>query len=74
MTVPDCLHEYESLGGDIFGKPRLFTQIRFGLGNRTKYDGAEMQKVFKNVTARRSEQTDDRFTFPLKRGLCKTSV
>jgi hypothetical protein len=74
MTVPDCLHEYESLGGEIFGKPRFFCQIRFGLGNRTKYDGARLRKVFEDVTARRSAQNDSRITFPFKRGLCKTSV
>lgn len=74
MTVPDCLHEYQSLGGEIFGNPRFFTQIRFGLGHRTKYNGGKLKRVFEEVTARRSEQTDSRITFPFKRGLCKTYV
>jgi len=74
MTVPDCLHEYECLGGEIFGEPRFFTQSRFGVGKRTKYEGKKLEKVFKEVTTRRSERKDINFTFPLKRGLCKTSV
>jgi hypothetical protein len=74
MTVQDCLQEYRSLGGEIFGKPRFFTQLRFGVGNRTKYEGAKLEKVFEEVTTRRSEQNDSTFTFPLKRGLCKMSV
>ena len=77
MTVPDCLWEYRNLGGEIFGKPRFFTQLRFALVNRTKYDGARLKKVFEDVTARRSErlpETDSRITFPSKRGLCKTLV
>jgi hypothetical protein len=75
MTVPDCLYEYERLGGEIFGKPRFFIQLHFGLGNRTKYKAARLKKVFEAVTARRSEflqETDARITFPSKRGLCRT--
>jgi hypothetical protein len=74
MTVPDCLQEYESLGGEIFGKPRFFTQLRLGVGNRTKYDGKKLEEVFKKVTTKRSELSDNPSFFPLKRGLCKTSV
>lgn len=77
MTVPDCLKEYRSLGGKIFGNPRIFTQMRFGLGRRTKYQGEKLKKVFEDVTARRSEQGESslsRVTFPFKPGLCKTSV
>jgi hypothetical protein len=77
MTVQDCLFEYESLGGEIFGKPRIFTQLRFFVGNRTKYKSAVLKKVLESVTARRSElllETDSRITFPSKRGLCKTLV
>jgi hypothetical protein len=77
MTVPDCLLEYENLGGEIFGKPRFFTQLRFGIIDRTKYNGARLNKVFEGVTARRSEhvhETDGAITFPSKRGLCRTLV
>src|SRR5438034_7689500 len=77
MTVPDCLQEYGHLGGEIFGKPRFFTQLRFGLITRTKYKGARLKRVFEDVTARRSEHvqgTDNRITFRSRRGLCKTLV
>jgi hypothetical protein len=74
MTVPDCLHEYEILGGEIFGKPRFFTQLHFGVISRTKYQGKKLEEVFEEVTTRRSELSDSTFTFPLKRGLCKMSV
>ena len=76
MTVPDCIHEYRSLGQMVFGKPRFFTAINFGLGNRYKYKAARLEKVFKDVTKRRNEKPDgDHFgkiTFPSKRGLCTT--
>lgn len=77
MTVRDCLHEYESLGGEIFGKPRFFTQLRFMVGHRTKYNGAKLKTVFENVTARRREGLEEdsvEITFPSGRALCKTSV
>lgn len=75
MTVPDCLHEYENLGREIFGKPRIFTQLNFFLPHRTKYKGETLQRVVEDVTARRSELLYDtlrRVTFPSKRGLCRT--
>lgn len=74
MTVKDCMDEYENLGGEIFGKPRFFTQLNFGIIKRTKYKGERLKRVFEDVTARRSElaTTDNRITFPSKAGLCKT--
>ena len=77
MTVPDCISEYRSLGQEVFGKPRLFTTLRFGVGNRTKYKAARLERVFKDVTKRRNEQpepseTYGKITFPSGRGLCTT--
>ena len=75
MTVPDCITEYENLSQEVFGKPRFFTTLRFGVGNRTKYRAAKLKKVFEDVTERRSEQSEDgRVTFPSERGLCRTLV
>ena len=77
MTVPDCLSEYERLGKEVFGKPRFFTTLRFGIGSKTKYKGKKLKKVFEDVTARRSEQVNGprtRTTFPSERGLCRTLV
>ena len=76
MTVPDCIQEYESLGQEIFGKPRFFTAKNFAVGNRHKYKAANLEKLFKNVIKRRNERTDGEFfgkiTFPYPRGLCTT--
>ena len=75
MTVPDCIAEYKNLGGEVFGKPRFFTTLRFGVVNRTKYKAENLKRVFEDFTARRSEQLSEphgRVAFPSKRGLCKT--
>ena len=76
MTVPDCIDEYEKLGGNVFGKPRFFTMLNFGFVDRTKYDAENLKRVFQDVTKRRTEKDmgQRRITFPSKRGLCKTSV
>ena len=75
MTVLDCINEYENLGEEVFGKPRLFYTMRFGLGDRTKYKASRLQKVFEDVAARRNEylaEPGPSITFPSERGLCKT--
>ena len=76
MTVPDCLFEYRRLGQEVFGKPRMVSTLRFGLGDRHKYKAARLEKVFKNVTRRRNERlgtsATGKITFPLGRGLCAT--
>ena len=77
MTVPDCMLEYETLAAKVFGKPRFFISLNFGVIDRTKYNTAKLNKVFEDVTERRSEQIGEdqsRITFRSKRGLCKTSV
>lgn len=77
MTVPDCISEYDNLGEEVFGKPRMLYTLRYGLGNRTKYKAANLEKVFKDVAERRSEQLSQahsRITFPSARGLCRTLV
>jgi hypothetical protein len=75
MTVADCIHEYETLAEDVFGKPRFFTTLRFAFGNRTKYKAEKLQRVFERVTAERDERANDsqrRSKFPYRRDLCKT--
>ena len=77
MTVLDCIKEYESLGETIFEKPRFFFTLRFGLGNRTKYDAMRAKKAFQDLTDRRNEkicETRIRTIFPSQRGLCRTLV
>ena len=77
MTVPDCKNEYETFGGKVFGKPRMFFTLRYGLGERFKYKASILEAVFKDVARRRNHEPDQahgRITFPLREGLCKTSV
>ena len=77
MTVRDCLEEYKTLGGEIFGRPRFFIQLNFGLGNRTKYDTRTFQKVLERVVSKRSHEMeaegDTKTSFrSLRKDLCKT--
>lgn len=76
MTVPDCLFEYQTLGHEIFGKPRMIHTLKFGLGFRPKYRATKLEKVFKDVTKRRNEQPGrsetGKIVFPSGRGLCAT--
>jgi len=75
MTVQDCIEEYKKLGEEVFGKPRFFCTLRFGLGNTAKYSASRLQNVFEDVSARRNEYLkvpDRNITFRSGRGLCKT--
>ncbi|KAL8788948.1 MAG: hypothetical protein Q9195_007064 [Heterodermia aff. obscurata] len=77
MAVPDCINEYKNLGEEVFGRPRVFSTLRFGLGDRTKYKAARLERVIKDVTARRNEhlaESDPSIRFPSGRGMCKTFV
>ena len=77
MTIPDCLFEYRRLGQAVFGRPRIISTLRFGMGVRHKYNATRLEKVFQDVAKRRNEQSDPNetgnlITFPMGRGLCAT--
>ena len=75
MTVADCIHEYENLAEEVFGKPRFFTTLRFAFGDRTKYSADRLQRVIERVTAGRDERVNGsqrRPKFSYRRDLCKT--
>jgi hypothetical protein len=82
MTVADCLREYEILGRLVFGSPRIVTQLRFGVVSfgavkRSKFSANKLEKIFKEVTHRRSEKRaliSGPVTFHVKHweGLCRT--
>ena len=76
MSVPDCLFEYRRLGQEVFGKPRIISTLRFGLGERSKYKAAKLEKVFDKVCRERDERpgqtTTDKIMFSSGRGLCAT--
>ena len=75
MIVSDCIHEYRSLGQEVFGKPCFFIASNFGVGNRYK-SAARLEKVFRDVTKRRNKRSDEevfgKITFPSRKGLCST--
>ena len=81
MTVQDCIQEYKTLGGEVFGNPRHFNQLNYPLipnFYRTKYDEERLKKVFKGVTDRRKEKLDEsddpngRTAFESEPELCRT--
>lgn len=76
MTVAHCITEYENLAQRIFGRPRFFIAMRFGMGSRCKYDHNAAEKVFQDVVERRNQQAPGgRFVkvrFPMGRGACAT--
>jgi hypothetical protein len=75
MTVQDCLNEYERVGHEIFGKPRLISQRNIAIVNWPKYSAKAMEKVFQEVTMRRSEKHQQlNVLFPSMPGVCKTYV
>ena len=80
MTVSDCLDEYRSLAGEIFGNPRHFPIVTTLMTNRTiraKYNHKVLEKIFKDVENRRERKFDDESShrdesFKSKKGLCGT--
>jgi hypothetical protein len=75
MTIQDCIEEYEGLGREVFGKPRILCTMRLGVGNRAKYSASKLEKVFEDVSVRRNEhlsELDRNIHFPSGPGLCKT--
>ncbi|KAF2238224.1 FabD/lysophospholipase-like protein [Viridothelium virens] len=76
MSVADCLHEYETLAGKVFGKPNFLNELRIPLINRTKYNCEVLRKVFADVVARHKEESDaeEPLMHSERRGLCRTCV
>lgn len=77
MPVSDCLREYETVGSRVFGRPRFFTQIRFGIFRRAKFCESDLEEVVQEVTDRRCEKRplcNDPVTFHVKYwdDLCRT--
>jgi hypothetical protein len=61
MTVHDVLVEYENIGRNIFGRPRLTVGISMQnslLGRTTKYSAKALEKAFKDFSDRRSERSE----------------
>ena len=54
MTVDECIQEYKTLGGDVFGNPRLPVINRL----QPKFDEKILERVIKDVCKRRGEVPD----------------
>ena len=75
MPVADCLHVYETLGNRIFGKPRFFTQISFGIIKRTKFKRSVLEDECRSIVSKRREISSNESgdaTFPSDLGVCGT--
>jgi hypothetical protein len=71
MTVDDCLQEYKTLGGDVFGKPRPFT-MKSLLWD--KFNEKRLHKAIVDVTFRHCENPQVTTKFPSPKDLCRTLV
>ena len=79
MAVSDCLREYETVGSRVFGRPRFFTQLQFGIFRRPKFRESDLEEVVQEVTGRRCEKRpsgSEPVTLHVKywEDLCRTSV
>lgn len=76
MSVNDCLEEYKTLAGLVFGHPRLIHHAgRLGiLVTRNKYATTNLETAIKDVIRRRGEANhdhDDAMLFRTHKGLCR---
>ena len=76
MNVPDCILEYQQLGGRIFGHPRRIISMALHL-KRNRYSATNFEKVINELIDRRKEGNIARggfkqdTPFEVERGLCK---
>ena len=54
MTVDECIQEYKTLGGDVFGHPRPPVINRL----QPKFNEKKLEEVIKDVCKRRGEFQD----------------
>lgn len=78
MTVDDCIHEYETLSGAVFGHSRWIHDMNtVGVYKRCKYSTQKFHDVITEVIMRRVERGQyDRQNarFNTESGLCRVSV
>ncbi|KAH0537476.1 hypothetical protein FGG08_005739 [Glutinoglossum americanum] len=75
MNIDDCIEEYEMLGGEVFGHPRI-ASIRGPIpAFRDKYDGAQVKRVVERVVSRRLDIPPGEVAyFSSRQSICKTIV
>ncbi|KAK4224829.1 acyl transferase/acyl hydrolase/lysophospholipase [Podospora fimiseda] len=83
MSAHDCLREYETLAGVIFGHPRPLNEMSvlgaIGLVKKTKFKTDMLESAIKDVVKRRGERPlhrDDaeEMVFGTPRGLCRAII
>ncbi|KAI2608416.1 uncharacterized protein GGS25DRAFT_275112 [Hypoxylon fragiforme] len=78
MTVDDCIHEYETLSGAVFGHSRWIHDMNtVGVYKRCKYSTQKFHDVITEVIMRRVERGQyDRQNarFNTESGLCRVLV
>lgn len=57
MTVEDCMDEYETMAGKIFGKPRKYNAMWNPLTERSKFSAEDLKGAIRDVIRRRAEGT-----------------
>lgn len=75
MGVDECLEEYETLGGDIFGHARWFSMRGPIPSFKEKYNGRRLQDAVEKVVERRSSPAQKKVgagSFGAAKDLCKT--
>ncbi|KAI0443750.1 acyl transferase/acyl hydrolase/lysophospholipase [Xylaria telfairii] len=65
MTVEDCLREYETMAGTIFGSPRIVHKMRVPVMKRNKYDVKHLEQAIQQVIERRAQLRIEDDTEPL---------
>ncbi|KAI1270847.1 acyl transferase/acyl hydrolase/lysophospholipase [Xylaria sp. FL0933] len=75
MTVEDCLKEYETMAGAIFGKPRRFHKMNVLVG-WNKYSRKTLKKACEEVIERRSQmdEGDKETLFQTEIDTCRGAV
>ncbi|KAI0379889.1 FabD/lysophospholipase-like protein [Hypomontagnella monticulosa] len=76
MTVDDCIHEYKSLSGKVFGKSRPLHALNSPFPF-CKYNTKKFEEVIKDVIVRRVENGRDNpqnVRFDTEHGMCRVFV
>lgn len=75
MGIDQCLEEYETFGGEIFGHPRWFSMRGPLPSLKEKYDGRRLRKAVEDVVEHRSSPEQKAVGagyFGSAKELCKT--
>lgn len=76
MDIDECIKSFETYANDIFGHPRFFTVLRFGITNRQKYSNRNVEKAVRKVARDYGKVQDGRTwkinTFAAPHDHCRT--